>query len=52
MKTVKQLLEELNSYPKNLKVQLDLDGARYFDFNIDKAEKDTLVIFSDGEPEF
>lgn len=52
MITIKQLLEDLNSYPKNLNVQLDLDGAIFEKFNVDKLDNKTIVISNDGESMF
>lgn len=47
--TIKELIEKLESFPKNFNVELDCDGGIYEEMMIDRVGKDRVVIFSQGE---
>ena len=49
--TVRELIEKLSMFPKNMKVQLDIEGELYDDMDID-AGQSRVIIFSKGEPSF
>ncbi len=49
--TVSELIKKLESFPKGMKVQLDIEGALYDHVNVD-AGQGKVIIFSDGEADF
>jgi hypothetical protein len=49
--TVQELIERLQQFPKNTKVQLDIEGAIYDEMNIE-AGQGYVIIFSEGESSF
>lgn len=46
--TINELIETLKDYPKNLKIQIDCDGAIFEQIHIDRVSN-RLVIFTEGE---
>lgn len=49
--TVKEVIERLQQFPSNMKIQLDIEGNIYDEFYLE-AGQGHVIIFSEGEPSF
>lgn len=47
--TVSELISRLKQFPKDLEVQLDVEGALYDEIEVE-AGQSKLIIFSSGSP--
>lgn len=49
--TIEELILKLKQFPKEMPVQLDIEGELYDEMEID-AGQSRVIIFSSGEPVF